>query len=166
LLVPVASRMNRQITRTLTLLLAVSALGAPRERPAKLLSKTDIVGVWAGFGKEYPYFYRLNLRPDNAGSLVVLYPEANPDVYRVVWAISNSTVVTKMTPFSPGAEPIDCSVAEPDSRRMGFIVKGISAEFTRTALLVNQERFARTFAESTKYDPYAGEPKKEKRSGP
>jgi hypothetical protein len=157
--------MHQRITRSVALLLAASALGAPGERPAKPPSNTEIVGVWAGFGKEYPYFYRLDLRPDNAGSLIVLFPNASPDVYRVDWAISNRTVITKLTPFSPGAEPIVCLVSESDGRRMGLTVQGPSGDFKRTASLVNQQRFARAFAESSKHDPYGHEPKKGKGSG-
>ena len=157
--------MGQHITGGVTLLVAAAVLVGAVQRPVKPLSKADLVGVWAGFGSEYPYFYRLHLRADNAGSLVVLFPEATPDVYGVDWAVTNGVVLAKMTPVSSGAEPIACSISEADRRRLRFIVKGTSGQFTRTALLVNQERFEQALAESSKYDPYAGQPKQRKGAG-
>ena len=141
--------MNRTFL-VLGLLLSFS-LFALATRPAKSPSQGDLVGDWVGFEASYPYFYRLDLRRDDTGNLVVLYPQGESAVYGLRWQLSEKQLQLNVLPLTTNAEMITCQVLKADFRRMTVVVSGVSNTWKRTAMLLNEKFLAAGIAESAKH---------------
>lgn len=153
------SSMNRT-SLILGFLVSISLI-AIASRPSMSPSRSDLVGVWVGFDTSYPDFYRVNLRENNTGTLVVLFPEGQPDVYALRWEFSERQLLLQASPLTTNCEVIACSVAKVDSRRMEFAINGISNAWKRTALLLNEKKLSARIAESAKHEPKAVQKGKE-----
>jgi len=115
-------------------------------------SKGDLVGFWIGYEQSFPYFYRLNLREDYTGTLVILYPEGNPSIYGLRWEFPEPRLLIQVSPMSQGAEKITCSVTKVDYRSINLVITGSSNQWKRTALLLNEKQLSAKIAESAEHE--------------
>jgi hypothetical protein len=115
-------------------------------------TKADLVGLWIGYEQSYPYFYRLNLRDNNTGSLIILYPERNAVVYRLRWELTHYQLSIQSVPMRKDTERISCSVTKANYQRIDLVTSGISNQWKRTALLLNQKELFGAISESAEYE--------------
>ena len=120
-------------------------------RPSTPPTHSELVGLWAGYEHSFPYFYRLNLREDSSGALVILYPEGKPDVYNLRWEFAKLQLLIKASPINNDTEKIACSVSKVNHRQIDLVISGKG--WKRNALLVNERQLASKIAESRKHEP-------------
>ena len=133
--------------------LVTIALTAVATRFAIPPTKGDLTGLWIGYEQSYPYFYRLDLRQQDTGSLVILYPEGNAGVYHVSWELSRSRLRIELTPPNNDSERIACSVTRVDYRRIDLNTTGISGRWTRRASLLNYSDLSAKITQSAAHEP-------------
>ena len=122
-------------------------------RPVTPPSKGDLVGVWVGYEDAYPYFYRLTLRDNNSGALVILYSGGDTGVYNLSWDLAGPRLSIRAVPLSQDTEPIVCSVTKVDYKRIDLATSGTSVQWKRSAVLLNNKELSAKIAESAKHDP-------------
>jgi len=115
-------------------------------------TKEDLVGLWVGFETSYPYFYRINLRKDDTGKMVVLFPQGDPSVYDLRWQFSERQLQLQTSPVTTNSEIITCSVVRVDSRRMDVVIAGKSNQWKRSAMLLNEKILAAGISESARHE--------------
>ena len=143
--------MKTNTTLFLGLMLSVSVV-ALGDRPIKPPVERNLVGHWVGFCDQRLYFYRLNLRGDNTGKLVVVYAEDEPDIYSVRWQLNERQLQLNLFPLTTNAEIMTCYVAKIESRRLDIEFAGVGKDWKRTASLLNEKALAAGIVESAKHE--------------
>ena len=122
------------------------------DRPPLPPRKQDLVGVWIGYDKEYPDFYRLRLNNDNTGRLVLAWSQGHVDVYDVRWGVTNQTISLKASSARGSAPALACSVTRFNPQVMELQIKGPSNDWERVALLLNDAQLSKRNADTKKHD--------------
>jgi hypothetical protein len=121
-------------------------------RPPSPPEKKSVVGYWAGYEDEFPYFYRLNMRSDYTGTLIVFMPRERADKYRVRWSVEGSTISLQLSGISAQTFDRNCLVQSFSSRAMHLIVGGRSNEWKRAVTLFNEESLRARVGEAAKQE--------------
>ena len=136
------------ITASFALLLSIVFARQPVLPPPA----SELVGLWVGYENGYPYFYRLNLKTNNTGRLIIMFPEAEPDVYDLHWRLNERKLILDALPLTKNSEVINCAVSNLTHRRMDIIISGGSNEWHRTARLLNERLLSARIVESGEYE--------------
>jgi hypothetical protein len=92
-------------------------------------NRGDLVGVWIGYDESIVDFYRLNLRDDATGTLVILHPYEKAAVYNLHWEFSNARLLIQ--PPKNDVESISLSVTNIDYQHLEFLLTGNSNRWSR-----------------------------------
>ena len=134
----------------LAAVLPLAVLGTRFGQPPK---EEDLLGSWVGYDNVLPTFYRLSLRSNDTGSLIILYGDRSADTYRITWHLRNEGLLLAATPIN-GSEAIQCSPRNVEYKRMDLLVRGPSTnQWKRTASLLSQRELFKRISESESHEP-------------
>jgi len=135
----------------LGILIWSSLLTLIASQPVLLPSKERLVGDWVGYEAYFPDFYRVHLREDNTGVMVIVVPEREPNVYALRWEVEGQKQLRlQLSPLTKKSESISCVVSNVDSIRMDIVISGTTNKWRRTARLLNEKLLLNRMAEGAK----------------
>ena len=113
----------------------------------------QLVGDWIGYQSDGLYFYRLALNRDGGGACVSVYqPDKSSDAYAVdPWRINGETLLINMSHLTGAGEGIAVSVSTWNNLQMELIIKGMTDNWQRKAILYKESEFVKVMEISAKH---------------
>jgi hypothetical protein len=125
--------------------LALAVLGG---RPQSLPVKEELLGAWVGYERGFTFFCRLVVRGDNTGTLTLLFPGAETEVYTIAqWRLQSRSLSMTVSAANGKSETIRCSATRCDYLSMDFLLTGASNQWTRSATLVSERELLKSISE-------------------
>ena len=107
-------------------------------RPAPIEQK-DLVGAWAGCTQGCTEFYRLDLKADGSGSLVILEPDLEHSLYSISgWKLQSEQLRMALKPHA-GAETIEVKSLRLGIRYIEIQIQAPVVGWKRTVTLYNEK---------------------------
>ena len=107
-------------------------------RPAPIEEK-DLIGAWAGCAQGCTEFYRLELKADRSGFLVILEPDLKQTVYSISgWKIQSEQLRMMLRPHA-GAEAIEVQSLRLGTRYFEIEIQASIVGWKRKVTLLNEK---------------------------
>lgn len=134
------------------LLATIIAISALASRPINLPGKEELVGDWVGYDESYVDFYRLNLRADGTGSIVVLYPDGETIAHDLTWELMPRKLFIHPSQKEKSAEKAKFSVSGYGFEHIDIRFRPAGQGWDSTVALLNEKSLKAKIAASAKND--------------